>query len=50
MIKLTDLEVGTILDGLIMLKEHYGSMGEEKLKEALSGGYWKLLKYYTKVI
>ena len=37
MIKLTDLEVGTILDGLIMLKEHYGSMGEEKLKEALSG-------------
>ena len=37
MIKLTDLEVGTIFDGLIMLKEHYESMDEKELKETLCG-------------
>ena len=37
MIKLTDLEIGTIYDGITMIKEHYCNMSEEKLNETLSG-------------
>lgn len=49
MIKLTDLEVGTILDGLIMLKEHYGSMDEKKLKETLCGDIQNYLNTIEKL-
>lgn len=49
MIKLTDLEVGTILDGLTILKEHYEGMNEKELKEALSGDIQNYLNSIEKL-
>ena len=49
MIKLTDLEVGTIFDGLIMLKEHYEGMNEKELKKTLCGDIQNYLNTIQKL-